>query len=286
MSEYLESIQRLTRDLKNASVTLSEREARFLVDAYYAMQKDRIRSVHQERKLSESAEPNTIMSWLADQRGTLEKEVAKALDVYSASHRAGVWARSIVGIGPIITAGLIAHLRVKEVHKNEDEIEETIIRPTAGHFWRIAGLDPSSKWKEGQKRPWNGSLKRLCWLIGESFTKVSNNDKDVYGKVYRERKELEIQRNDAGLFAEQAAESLSKKNWRADTATRKHYEAGHLPPARIHLRAQRYAVKLFLSHLHHVMYEIEFGVAPPKPYILTQPGHAHYTAPPNWPMAA
>ena len=140
--------------------------------------------------------------------------------------------------------------------------------------------------KEGEKRPWNGSLKRLCWLIGESFTKVSNNENDVYGKVYRERKELEVSRNEAGLFADQAAASLAKKNWRADTATRKHYESGKLPPARIHLRAQRYAVKLFLSHLHHVMFWLEFGEQPPKPYILTRPEHVHFIAPPNWPMAA
>ena len=273
MSEYLESVQRLTRDLRNASVTLSAREARFLVDAYYAMQRDRIRAGHQERKLEEGAEPNTIMGWLADQRGTLEKQIARALDAYSGAHPVGIWARSIVGIGPIITAGLLAHLDIKQA-------------PTVGHFWRIAGLDPTSAWKEGEKRPWNGSLKRLCWLIGESFTKVSNNENDVYGKIYRERKDLEVSRNEAGLFADQAAASLSKKNWRADTATRKHYESGKLPPARIQLRAQRYAVKLFLAHLHHVMFVLEFSEQPPKPYILTRPDHAHFIAPPNWPMAA
>jgi hypothetical protein len=126
-------------------------------------------------------------------------------------------------------------------------------------------------------------LKRLCWLIGESFTKVSNNPNDIYGKVYQQRKALEIERNEAGAFASQAEEALRKKRWGEDTATRKHYEEGRLPPARIHLRAQRYSVKLFLSHLHHVMYEIEFKEPPPKPFILTKPEHAHFIAPPNWP---
>ena len=37
-------IQRLTRDLANASRTMSDAEARFLVDAYYQMQDARIRS--------------------------------------------------------------------------------------------------------------------------------------------------------------------------------------------------------------------------------------------------
>ena len=34
----LDSVDRLTRDLKKASVTLSHAEARYLVDTYYQMQ--------------------------------------------------------------------------------------------------------------------------------------------------------------------------------------------------------------------------------------------------------
>ncbi len=60
-----------------------------------------------------------------------------------------------------------------------------------------------------------------------------------------------------------------------------------LPPAeRIQLRAQRYAVKLFLAHLHHVWHEIAFGTPPPKPFVIEHMGRAHYIAPPNWPMPA
>ena len=49
MSEVTEqtNIFRLTRDLKNAARTLSDAEARFLVDAYYMMQRDRIRASNQ-----------------------------------------------------------------------------------------------------------------------------------------------------------------------------------------------------------------------------------------------
>jgi hypothetical protein len=113
---------------------------------------------------------------------------------------------------------------------------------------------------------------------------VSNKEEDVYGHVYRERRDLEIARNEAGAFAEQAKAALAAKRWGEETGARKAYEAGKLPPARIHLRAQRYAVKLFLSHFHHVLHEVELGVAPAKPYILNQPGHSHYIGPPNWPM--
>ncbi len=57
-----------------------------------------------------------------------------------------------------------------------------------------------------------------------------------------------------------------------------------LPPARIHLRAQRYAVKLFLSHYNEVAWELQSGERPPKPYIIDSPRypeHTHYLAPPN-----
>lgn len=267
-SEFLQSVERLTRDLRNAAVTLSDREARFLVDAYYQMQRDRIRAGHQERTLAENAEPHDIVEWLGNQRSTLEKQIARALDAYSDSLLLGRWARSIMGIGPIIAAGLVSNIDIARA-------------PTVGHIWRFAGLDPTVQWKSGTKRPWNGALKRLCFLIGESFVKVSGRESDVYGKIYAARKELELQRNEAGAFAEQAAASLAAKKWRDDTKAKAAYEAGKLPQARIHLRAQRYAVKLFLSDFHCVSYFIEFGRLPPKPYVISHLEHAHYVGPPN-----
>lgn len=271
MSETLESVQRLTRDLRNAAITLSDTEARFLVDAYYAMQRDRIRAGHQQRTLAQGGEPNDVLGWLLGQRETLEKQIARALDAYSNAEPAGQWARSIVGIGPIIAAGLLANIDITKA-------------PTVGHIWRFAGLDPTTKWSKGQKRPWNGSLKRLCYLIGESFVKVSGNENDIYGKIYKARKEYEIAKNEAGDYANQAREALAAKKFGEDTEARKHYEAGKLPPARIHLRAKRYAVKLFLAHYHHVLHETKLGSPPPKPYIIAHGDHAHYIAPPNWPL--
>lgn len=269
MTIAMESIQRLSRDLRAAAGTLSRDEARFLVDAYYQMQDNRIRAAHQVRTLSESGEPHSVLAWLFDQNATLEKQIAGALKRYAESHPVGEWAMSIVGIGPVITAGLLAHIDIERA-------------PTVGHIWRYAGLDPSVKWNKGERRPWNADLKRLCWLIGESFVKVQANDRDFYGKVYAERKALEQERNEAGVFADQASASLESKKWRDGTDAKGHYEAGRLPPARIHLRAERYAVKLFLSHLHHVWYWDHFGEAPPKPFAIEHGGHAHFIAPPNW----
>jgi hypothetical protein len=266
--ELLSSVDRLTRDIRNASLTLSLAEVRFLVDAYYAMQNDRIRAAHQERTLADGHEPHTVLSWLGDQRETLENQIKRALDAYSGNDPVGRWARSITGIGPVIASGLLAHIDITD-------------RPTVGHIWRFAGLDPTMKWESKTKRPWNGDLKRLCWIVGESFVKVSGNKNDTYGQVYKARKELEIGRNEAGSFAEQAAAALLKKKFGSETEARKHYEAGRLPPAHIHARAKRYAVKLFLSHLHGVMWWVKTGTAAPKPYILTKEDHVHFIAPPN-----
>jgi hypothetical protein len=270
----LTPIQKLTKDLREASRTLGTAEVRFLCDAYYKIQEDRIRSAHQVRTLSQATddkapEPHDTIAWLFTQEQTLENQIKAALDVYGAGQPAGVWMRSIVGIGPVITAGFLAHIDIAKA-------------PTVGHIWRFCGLDPTVKWDKGTKRPWNASLKRLCWIVGESFTKVSNHPDDTYGKLYQQRKEREIARNEAGDYAEQAAASLTAKRFGDDTAAKKHYLAGKLPPARIHLRAQRYAVKIFLSHFHEVLFFTTYGERPPKPYVLDHVGgHVHRIEVPN-----
>lgn len=270
MTTDLVAVDRLTRDMAKASVTLSPDEARYLVDAYYTVQGYRIAAENQIRALTASGEPHDVIAWLSGQMATLEHQVQRALDAWTMGRADGVWARSIVGIGPVIAAGLLAHIDILKA-------------PTVGHIWRFAGLDPTVTWEKKEKRPWNADLKTLCWKTGESFVKVSGNDADVYGHVYAERKAEEIERNERGEFAAQAAAKLERFKIGKGTEAFKAYSAGKLPPAHIHARAKRYAVKLFLSHLHHVMFEVAYGIAPPKPYILEQGGHAHFLAPPNWP---
>ena len=270
MSDVTEqtNIFRLTRDLKNAARALSDAEARFLVDAYYMMQRDRIRAANQTDSLARAEEPNEIMAWFADQRETLEKQVARALDAYSGASVVGKWARSIKGIGPIISAGLLAHIDISKA-------------PTAGHIYSFAGLIPGVAWEKGQKRPWNAKLKTLCWKVGESFVKVSGYDDDVYGHVYAERKALETAANERAAFAEQAEAALKAKKFGDDTKAKAIYLTGKLPPAHIHARAKRYAVKLFLSAYQEVAYFERYGVLPPRPWIIEKGGHAHQFAVPH-----
>lgn len=254
--------KRMDRDLVLAATTLSRDEARFLVDAYYQMQENRIRADGQVRALDESDEPHAVLQWLGIQADTVEGQIKRALAKYAESDPLGQWALSICGIGPVITAGLLAHIDIEKA-------------PTVGHIWRFAGLDPTMKWEKGKKRPWNASLKTLCWKIGESFVKVSGRENDIYGHIYLERKAYEQGRNERGELAEQAAAILTAKRIGKDTQARGHYEAGRLPPAHIHARAKRYAVKLFLAHYFEVGYKLKTGHAPPLPYPIAHLGHAH-----------
>ena len=262
--DHRSPVTRLSRDLAQAATTLTEDEARYLVDAYYLMQDDRKRAHNQVKAME--AEPHTLIAWLADQSGTLENQIKRTLDGYTDAKPVGVWLKANDGIGPVIAAGLLAHI---DIHK----------APTVGHIWRYAGLDPTVKWEKKTKRPWNAALKTLCWKTGQCFMKFSGNEECSYGQVYRQRKAYEVARNERGDNAEAAARIMTEKKFGADTDAIKHLKAGRLPPAQIDGRARRYAVKLFLSHLHLVWHFVEFGKLPPKPYALGHMDHAHFEPP-------
>lgn len=268
-------IERLSRDLRIASKTLSDKEARFLVDGYYIIQENRIRADAQIRSMSVDGEPIAILDWTARQMRTLENQIKGALDKYSASHPIGEWLRAQKGIGPVLASGLLAHIDIERC-------------PTVGHIYSFAGLVPGVKWEKGKKRPWNASLKTLCWKIGESFVKFSNHDDALYGKIYAESKEYLVKRNEAGEFAEDARRILESLNFSKSTVSYKYY-AGimpnqtvpMLPPAHIHARAKRRAVKIFLSHFHQVWYEQHFGRPAPEIYPIAYMGHVHKIEPPR-----
>lgn len=310
------STQRLSKDLRKAAATLSDDEARFLVDTYYQMQEQRIATAGQVRSIEQAperekpeefkalykafaaahpeiktpnmkkmfyrseeykaflkectpVEPHDTIVGFMNEFQHMEDDMKRALEEYVKAKPIGRWMLSIVGIGPVIAAGLIAHIDIRQC-------------PTAGHIWSYAGLIPGVKWEKGQKRPWNAKLKTLCWKIGESFVKTSKKADDVYGHIYVERKEYETTRNEAGLYSTQANEGAMRVA--KSTEAYKAYTKGLLPDGHIHSRAKRYAVKMFLSHLHQVWYEMEFGEKPPKPFVISQCGHAHMIEPPNYPM--
>ena len=253
----------LPSDLRKAAATLGADEARYLVDLYYQAQDFRIASAGQVRSLSASEEPHGTISFIQDQFRLIEKQIHGALDVYSNSQPIGRWSREHTGVGPVIAAGLMAHIDIEKA-------------PTVGHIWRFAGLDDPAnyQWGKGQKRPWNAKLKTLCWKLGDSFVKFSGHQKCFYGHIYVARKQFEVERDESGGNADAAKRKLETTNIK-DAETRRIYEAGHLPAGRLDLRARRYAVKLFLSAWHEQAYREAYGTEPPLPYPIAHLGHAH-----------
>lgn len=258
---------RLSRDERGAAKLLGRAEARYLVDTYYQMQHNRITSANQVRATEATGEPNAVLRGFADKYKILEGQIKTSLELYVRNDPVGTWAIGQIGIGPVIAAGFLSRLD---------------LRPTVGSWWRFCGLDPTVTWGKGEKRPWNAELKRLCYLTGESFTKQSSHPKCYYGHQYLMRKAWEVERNDAGHYAPQAAAALTNKNYVRETTARASYEQGKLPPAHIHRRAQRWAVKLFLAHLHEIWWQSENeGAKPALPYPIAILGHAHYLPPPG-----
>jgi hypothetical protein len=104
------------------------------------------------------------------------------------------------------------------------------------------------------RRPYNAKLKTMFWKIGDSFVKTSGRPNGFYGRLYRQRKAIEIAKNNSRDFAELAKETLESRNIQ-DAKLKATYEDGRLPDGRIDLRARRWAVKIFLSHWWEVAWE-------------------------------
>lgn len=294
------AVARLSRDLAKTARDIDREEARVLVDAYYQIQENRKRATSQSTQLEKSHEPHELVTWMQEQLEVFESQIARALDKYSSSHPVGIWARDQVGIGPVIAAGLLAHVDITKSN-------------TAGKLWAFAGLDPTKTWGKGQRRPWNAALKVLCWKIGESFVKTSSVEDSYYGPLYAARKALEIRNNLDGKLVDQAIKRSAGNFFGADTEAilwytgcltpddaRTYYAtpaesrlglakrlAGApgsgmpmLAPAHIHARAKRWVVKLFLAHFHQIYYEHHYGEKPPAPYPIAHMGHVDMTPPP------
>ena len=260
---------RIPADIKESAKQMGRREARYLVNTYYLIQENRKRADSQNSELAKRKETIELVDWLASYSHNQEDHLKALLLGYASVHPETQWAMSIRGISGILASGLLAHIDIERAQ-------------TVGSIWRYAGLDPTSVWGKGEVRPWNAKLKVHCWKIGQSFAMVKNHPDDIYGKVMQARKDYETDLNEKLVYADQAVKRLEDNTISKDTDAYIWYSMGMLPPQQLQTRAERYAVKLFLSHYHHVAYEIRFGTPPPKPYILNQEGHTHFVKPPNW----
>jgi len=291
MSEVVVRFTREERtEIKSRLETFDRDVARVFVDAYYQAQGERKRVGNQKGAIERRVDSGNAerLEWFKADRALVEAKVKFHLGVIARSHEAGRWAISIPGIADVFTAGLLALVDVR-------------VANTAGKLWSFFGVNPEQReWKKGTKRPYCAIGKTITWQIGESFKKVMNCGDCIctpakpqqhvgrcyiYSKVYRERKVLEVERNEAGLFREQALARLEKlKNKRISDEQREIWASGKLQNVGLDIRAGRVAAKLFLSHFHHVLHEVELGSPPPVPWVLQHGGHVDYIPVPNWPM--
>jgi len=51
---------------------------------------------------------HATLAWFLDQNETLERNIKLALDAYGDSSVVGRWSKTIIGIGPVLSAGLLA----------------------------------------------------------------------------------------------------------------------------------------------------------------------------------
>ena len=164
-------------------------------------------------------------------------------------------------------------------------------------LWHDATID----WKTGEAKkltavslaaalarcPYNQELKVLCWKFADVAKKFSNQhvDDNLYGQLYKAYKVRALQKDAAGEFGALAAQTLDTRAFR-DAATKAVYESGHFPAGRIDLWAMRATIKMFLAHVHHVLFILHYHREPPLPYILAHhpEQHAQYIPPPHWPF--
>ena len=262
---------RFARDVRSMSSDLDSASARNIVDAYYTLQENRMAFAAQARELEKQESPHELVAFMAHNLHLMEKALKFPLERFAEASVAGEWALSMYGIGPVLAAGLSAHVDITKA-------------PTAGSVWRYAGLDPTQTWEKGQKRPYNAELKTLCWKIGQSFMKFSGKEQCFYGQLYKQDKARRIAKNEAGDYADFAKSILEKKNFKVNQ-TRAKLESGVLSDAQIDAQARRFAVKIFLSHYHAVAYQAHHGEPAPRPYIIAHGDHVHEIAIPGNPFA-
>ncbi len=254
------SIPKPGKEVVLTAANLNDAEIRLLVSNYYIAQDARKRGDMQVRHLGDLSGGKNVppmLEYVANAGATVEEAVKKGMLAYAQASAPGRWCLAQVGVGAVITAGLLSHVDITKA-------------PTVGHIWSFAGLNPAMVWEKGEKRPYNAALKQVIFHLGECFKRTSGDPDSLYGGIYKSRKAFLVARNEAGYNAERA------KTYRTQSAeVRKVLKEGKLPAGNLDRQACNYAAKIFLSHLHAVLYWDKFGKAPPKPFAISILGHAH-----------
>ena len=207
---------RLTKDLRDASERMGEQEARILVDIFETTQRDRIRQGNRISALAKAGEPNSVLVHFAAIQRTMEAQIGGALNRYVEKQPLGAWMMYQIGVGPLLAARLLAFVDWDAAN-------------TPSRVWAFAGLVPGLVWEKGQKRPWNARLKRVCFLLGESFVKTQTREGVFYGKHFHDRKAKHWVQNHSG---KNRARALELAEGVGKTTDAHHWYIGYVTPAK------------------------------------------------------
>lgn len=140
----------LSRQEVKAASKFSREEALALIGMYYALQKVRVAqgnriSAH-ERGADTMAKENPapedelpIIKRLKGETLRIEIQCQRALREFANASPIGQWSMSQYGVGPVIAAGLLAHIDFSRAK-------------WAGNIYSFAGLNPNQKWEKGDRK--------------------------------------------------------------------------------------------------------------------------------------
>ena len=129
----VQGLASVSKDVKNSVVDITTKdELRFLVDSYYQTQNYRIAIDGQLRSIEQGYDTManitdgdtpvvpTALSWVSENIRNQEKQILKLLDSYTDNDPVGKWCKQIIGIGPVLSAAMLAYFDVtKCTHSNQ-----------------------------------------------------------------------------------------------------------------------------------------------------------------------
>ena len=250
-----------TRIMKKLATTSMDQSYQVLVHGYSnATISDGIRAILEESSITESLRDEFI------------KDLIEDCGKYEYGPR--TWYNTIVyefnakepSPEYLITIAILTHRTYKNIFNGAiDKTKSGNGRRTYDRLSKFLNMPPYLK-----------ELKVLCFKIEDSFAKQISRG-SLYGKLYKQRKEYELAKNERGDYKEQAYE-LAKKTTKKDL--KKFYlEEGKLTNKHIDRRARRWACKIFISHLFDAMYIDKFGKTPDLPAVFDMGGHLDFIAP-------
>lgn len=172
------------------------------------------------------------------------------------------WLKYVKGVGPRLGGSLIGVLWPMTRFA------------TVSKVWAYCGLDVRDgrlpKYKKGEQANWNAEMRMTCYKLGEQF--LRNNS--PYRRFYDVHKKRVVERE----LAKGTIRMVEKEGVLKPEYVEKPERAA---PAHFHAMSRLRMVKIFLSHLWQVGWELE-GLTPPKPWVIEHGGHVDFVSP--WEM--